>query len=80
MYNMIHAYGELPKEVRTFYRIKISAIEKKLYFCALLGPDIAIYALFSDHCTFLLTKIKMSSFRHFKVYEYHVKALLSTHS
>ena len=28
MYNMIHAYGKLPKEVRTFYKIEISAIEK----------------------------------------------------
>ena len=30
MFNMIHAYGKLPKEVRTFYKIKISVIEKKL--------------------------------------------------
>ena len=32
VYNMIHAYGELPKEVRTFYKIEISAIEKKLSY------------------------------------------------
>ena len=30
MCNMIHAHRELSKEVRTFYKIEISAIEKKL--------------------------------------------------
>ena len=29
--NMLHEYRELSKEVRTFYKIEISAIEKKLY-------------------------------------------------
>ena len=29
MCNMIHEYRELSKEVRTFYKIKISGIEKK---------------------------------------------------
>ena len=32
MRNMIHVHRKLSKEVRTFYKIEISAIEKKLSY------------------------------------------------
>ena len=45
MCNMIHEYRELSKEVRTFYKIEISGIEKKLsYFKCFLDDPLNEYA------------------------------------